>query len=72
MVLSSFMAYRPSESSGSICTIRILPHPGQRCRTREEEGFLDFLRRNWEFFAGHPDLLHPEPEAIGVLWPNMA
>jgi hypothetical protein len=72
MLLSSFMAYRPFGGSGSIRTIRILPHLGQSRRTREEEDFLDFLRRHWEFFAGHPDLWHPEPEAIGVLWPNMA
>ena len=41
-----------------IRTIRILAHPGQRHRTREEE-LLDFLRRHWEFFATDPELRHP-------------
>lgn len=55
-----------------IRTIRILAHPGQRYRTREEEELLDFLLRHWEFFATDPDLRHPRPEAIGVLWPHIA
>jgi hypothetical protein len=55
-----------------IRTIRILAHPGQRYRTREEEELLDFLRRHWEFFAANPELRQLRPEPVGVLWPHIA
>jgi hypothetical protein len=55
-----------------IRTIRILAHPGQRYRSREEEDLLDFLRRHWEFFAADPELRQLRSEPVGVLWPHIA